>query len=98
MGVLPHLSASLLNAQDFVTMHNEGVYIPFPSFLLKLSNLKLKSYLPALTILNAMYLLQMRAYGSRSDYNMQVRLILMAHLRWRINSKVFSKFVLAHFS
>ena len=42
MGVSTQLSASLLNALDYVTMHNEGVYIRFPSFLLKLSNLELK--------------------------------------------------------
>jgi hypothetical protein len=54
MGVILHLSASLLlNAQNYVTMYNEGVYIPLPSFFLKLSNLEFNFYLPALTILNA---------------------------------------------
>jgi hypothetical protein len=53
MGVSTQLSASLLNAQDYVTMHNEGVYIPFPSCTLKQSNLELNSYLPALTTINA---------------------------------------------
>jgi hypothetical protein len=33
----------------YVTIHNEGVYIPFPSFILKLSNLDIKFYLLALT-------------------------------------------------
>jgi hypothetical protein len=80
MGVLPQLSASLLlNAQNYVTMHNEGVYIPFPSFFLKLSNLILKSYLPALTILNVVYLLRTRAYGSRSRLHLQVRFIKSPH-------------------
>jgi hypothetical protein len=37
----------------------------------------------------------MRAKGSRSDYNIQVRFILMAHLRSRNNFKVISRFVLA---
>jgi hypothetical protein len=54
MGVLLQLFASLLiNAQNYVTMYNEGVYIPFPSFFLKLSNLEFNFYLPELTILNA---------------------------------------------
>ena len=54
MGVLPQLSTSLLNAQDYVTMHNEGVYIPFPSFFLKLSNL----------ILNSIYLFHLNINAS----------------------------------
>ena len=29
--------------QNYVTMHNEGVYIPFPSCALKQSNLELNS-------------------------------------------------------
>jgi hypothetical protein len=62
---------------DNVTMHNEGVYIPFPSFTLKQSNLEFKIYLPTLTTLNAFYLLRMRAKGSRSIYNLQVCLMLM---------------------
>jgi hypothetical protein len=36
----------------------------------------------------------MRAKGSRSDYIIQVHLILMAYLRWRNNFKEISKFVL----
>jgi hypothetical protein len=47
MGVPSQPSASLLcsNASnsDKVTMHNEGVYIPFPSCALQLSNLELNS-------------------------------------------------------
>jgi hypothetical protein len=76
-------------------MHNEGVYILFPSCALKLSNLHIQFYLLALTILNASYLLRTRAKGSRSDYNVQVRFILMTLLCLRNNSKVISKFVLA---
>jgi hypothetical protein len=34
-------------------MYKEGVYIRFPSWALKLSNLELNSYLLALTTLNA---------------------------------------------
>jgi hypothetical protein len=67
---------------DNVTMHNEGVYIPFPSCALKLSNLELNFYLPSLTILNVVYLLRTRAKGSRSIYNIQVRPSQMAHLRF----------------
>jgi hypothetical protein len=55
MGVLTQLSASLLlNAHNYVTMHNEGVYIPFPSFFLKLSNL----------ILNSIYLFHLNINAS----------------------------------
>jgi hypothetical protein len=46
---------------------SEGVYIRFPSQTLKLSNLDLNIYLPALNLINASYLIQTRAYGSRSD-------------------------------
>jgi hypothetical protein len=65
-----------------VTMHNEGVYIPFPSCALQLSSLELNSIYFTLTILNVVYLLRTRAIRSRSIYNIQVRLILMAHLRF----------------
>jgi hypothetical protein len=68
-------------------MHNEGVYIPFPSCALKLSNLELNFYLPALTTLNVVYLLRMRAKGSRSDYNIQVPLLLMASFKIAQQSK-----------
>ena len=43
----------LLLLQNYVTMHNEGVYIPFPSCALKQSNLELNFYLPTLTTINA---------------------------------------------
>jgi hypothetical protein len=61
MGVLHTIlcmlfSSECLIIQNNVTMYNEGVYIPFPSCALKLSNLELNSYLPALTILNVDYL------------------------------------------
>ena len=65
-----------------VTIHNEGVYIPFPSCALQLSSLELNSIYFTLTILNAVYLLRMRAIRSRSIYNIQVHLILMPHLRF----------------
>jgi hypothetical protein len=39
-----------------VTMHNEGVYIPFPSCALQLSSLELNSIYFTLTILNVIYL------------------------------------------
>ena len=56
MGVSTQLSASLLNAQNYVTMHTEGVYILFPSFFLKLSNLILNSiYLFHLNINSSIY-------------------------------------------
>ena len=54
------LLALLLNALDYllnnVAMYNEGVYIRFPSWTLKLSNLTLNSYLTTLSLLNADYL------------------------------------------
>ena len=83
MGVFTYLSAlSLLGSSSYnVTIHNEGVYIPFPSCALKLSNLELKSYLPALTILNASYLLRTRVYGSRSRLHLQVWFILMTSFK-----------------
>jgi hypothetical protein len=65
-----------------VTMHNEGVYIPFPSCALQLSSLELNSIYFTLTILNVVYLLRMRDIHSRSIYNIQVHLILMSHLRF----------------
>jgi hypothetical protein len=65
-----------------VTMHNEGVYIPFPSCALQLSSLELNFIYFTLTILNVVYLLRKRAIHSRSIYNIQVHLILMAHLRF----------------
>jgi hypothetical protein len=65
-----------------VTMHNEGVYIPFPSCALQLSRLELNSIYFTLTILNVVYLLRMISICSRFIYNIQVCLILMAHLRF----------------
>jgi hypothetical protein len=60
-----------------VTIHNEGVYIPFTSCALKLSNLHIQFYLLALTTLNAFYLLRRRENLSRSIYIIQVHFFLM---------------------
>jgi hypothetical protein len=64
-----------------VTIHNEGVYIPFPSCALKLSNLHIQFYLLALTTINAFYLLRTRANRSRSIYIIQVRFFLMTSFK-----------------
>jgi hypothetical protein len=88
---------ALPNNVAYVTIHNEGVYIPFPSSALKLSNIHIQFYLLALTTINAFYLLRTRANCSRSIYILQVRFFLMAHLRSRNNFKVISKFVLGTF-
>jgi hypothetical protein len=64
---------ALLSWIDNVTQYNEGVYIRFPSWTLKLSNLKLNSYLPALTKLNAIYLLKDESHLLKVQYNIQVR-------------------------
>ena len=90
---LLHRSLLLLYAlftlhHNNVTIHNEGVYIPFPSCALKQSNLEFNFYLPALTILNAYYLLRMRASCSRSAYITQVRFIKLLHLCSCNNPKV----------
>jgi hypothetical protein len=69
------LLSSTMLLHNNVTMHNEGVYIPFPSCALKQSNPELNFYLPALTTLNVVYLLRTRAIHSRFDYNIQVRFI-----------------------
>jgi hypothetical protein len=98
MGVLTRLYASpLCSLLIFhpVTIHDEGVYIPFPPCALKLSNLHIQVYLLALTTLNAFYLLRMRANCSRSIYIIQVHFIKLPHLCSCINSKRNSKFVLA---
>jgi hypothetical protein len=98
MGVLTQLSASpLCSLLIFhpVTIHDEGVYITFPSCALKLSNLHIQVYLLALTTLNAFYLLRTRENCSRSVYIIQVCFIKLPHLCSRINSKRNSKFVLA---
>ena len=81
----------------YVTIHNKGVYILFPSCARKLSNLHIQFYLLALTTINAFYLLRTRANCSRSIYILQVCFFLMAHLRSRNNFKVISKFVLGSF-
>jgi hypothetical protein len=92
MGVLTQLSASpMLQCFNYVTIHNEGVYISFPSCALKLSNLHIQFYLLALTTLNAFYLLRTRANRSRSIYIIQVRFIKLPHLCSRINFKRNSK-------
>ena len=76
MGVLTQLSAYFLAlsnnvASDNITIHNEGVYISFPSCTLKLSIVHIQIYLLALTTLNAFYLLRTRANCSRSIYIIQ---------------------------
>jgi hypothetical protein len=84
MGVLTQLSACssmLFFLFNNVTIHNEGVYIPFPSCALKLSNLHIQFYLLALTTLNAFYLLRMRENRSRSVYILQVRFFLMTSFK-----------------
>jgi hypothetical protein len=50
-------------------LYNEGVYIPFPSCALKLSNLSIKFYLPTFITHKGSYLLWTRADRSRSFYN-----------------------------
>jgi hypothetical protein len=72
-----------------VTIHNEGVYILFPSCALKLSNLDIQFYLLALTTINAFYLLRTRANRSRSIYIIQVRSFLMASFKVGISSRHF---------
>jgi hypothetical protein len=79
------LHALALPSPEFLqyndTIHNEGVYIPLPSCILKQSNLELNFYLPALTTLNVVYLLRTRAKGSRFDSNIQVCFILMTSFK-----------------
>jgi hypothetical protein len=74
------LCSSYTNAA-YVTIHNEGVYIPFPSCTLKLSNLHIQFYLLALTTINAFYLLRTRENRSRSVYILQVRFFLMTSFK-----------------
>jgi hypothetical protein len=50
-------------------LYNEGVYIPFPSSTLKLSNLSIKFYLPTFVTHKGSYILWMRVDRSRSFYN-----------------------------
>jgi hypothetical protein len=64
-----------------VTIHNEGVYIPFPSCALKLSNLELNYIYFTLTTINVFYLLRTRANFSRSICIIQVCFFLMASFK-----------------
>jgi hypothetical protein len=100
MGVLTHLSACSCSSPAmliiYLTIHNEGVYISFPSCALKLSNLEFNSIYFTFTSINAFYLLKMRAkwlkvrlhYTSAPSFNYHI------YVR-RINFKVISKFTLA---
>ena len=65
------LLALLFSWVDNNTMHNEGVYICFPSWTSKLSNLDLNSYLPLLSLLNADYLPKDESYPLKVHYNIQ---------------------------
>ena len=80
---LLHNSLLLLYALHHanVTIHNEGVYIPFPSCSLKLSNLHIQFYLLTLTTINAFYLLRTRENGSRSVYILQRCSFLMTSFK-----------------
>ena len=60
-----------------VTIYNEGVYIPFPSCALKLSNLELNSIYFTLTTIISFYLLRTRANCSRSVYIIQMHSFLI---------------------
>jgi hypothetical protein len=96
MGVL-HTIICLLFFLHNVTMYNEGVYICFSSWTLKLSKLKLNSYLLALTKLNVDYLPKDESYPLKVHYNIQVRFILNDPLKTGTTiPKCFSKFVLAY--
>ena len=75
-----------------VTMHNEGVYIPFPSCALQLYSLELNSIYFTLTILNAVYLLRTRADHSRSFYIIQVCLHLATSLIFQNVFKICARF------
>ena len=75
------LHSSLHALLLYVTIHNEGVYIPFPSCALKLSNIHIQLYLLALTTLNAFYLLRTRENRSMSIYILQVRFFLMTSFK-----------------
>jgi hypothetical protein len=75
------LYALINNFHSYVTIHNEGVYISFPSCALKLSNLELNSIYFTLTTINAFYLLRTRANCSRSVYIIQVRFFLMTSFK-----------------
>jgi hypothetical protein len=60
---------SMLLTIIILQLYNEGVYIPFPSCALKLSNLSIKFYLPTFITHKGSYLLWTRADRSRSFYN-----------------------------
>jgi hypothetical protein len=78
---LAHNLHHLHHLHHNVTIHNEGVYIPFPSCALKLSNLSIQFYLPSLITINAFYLLRTRADRSRSVYILQVHLHLIVSFK-----------------
>jgi hypothetical protein len=83
------LLCSLLHA--FSTIHNEGVYIHFPSTpkTVKSKNLKLP------TNINAFLVLQTRAGHSRSDYNLLVRLSLTITFKFGAsNLQKFKQFIM----
>ena len=87
MGVLHKFSACsllfLLNEWFWIMLQctSEGVYIRFPSQTLKLSNIDLNIYLPALNLINASYLFKTRAYGSRSDKSYKRRSFIKDSLK-----------------
>jgi hypothetical protein len=90
MGVLTQLSACSCSSFSRIMLQcTMRVSISVSLLCSQTVYSRIKFYLPALTILNASYLLRTRAKGSRSDYIIQVRLILMAHLRWRNNLREF---------
>ena len=77
-----------------VTMHNEGVYIPFPSCALQLSSLELNSIYFTLTILNVVYLLKDESYLLKVHLQYIKCAFIMASLKTLHNiPKVFSKCV-----
>jgi hypothetical protein len=99
MDVLTRFSASLCSiVSDFnnVTIHNEGVYILFPSCALQLSSLEFKFYLLYINYLKFHLPTKDERNPLKVHYNIQVCFILMVHLRTRNNFKVFSKFMLAY--
>jgi hypothetical protein len=77
-------------------MYNEGVYIPFPSCALKLSNLELNSYLPALTILNDDYLPKDESLKAQGPLQYAKCTFINGSFKICATiSKAFSKFMLA---
>jgi hypothetical protein len=100
MGVLHTLLCMLLSSSSIIISFiiiqctKEGVYIPFPSRALKLSNLELNSYLPALNLLNADYLPKDVSYPLKVHYNIQVRRLLNDSFKIAQHLKAFSKLVL----